>query len=56
MDVLTYFLNVCHESTRGNRHKLKYKKVQLKRTNKIFAVRMTEHCNELPRLIVESHL
>lgn len=44
-----------HERRRGSGHKLEYRKSHLnKRKKPLFSVSVTEQCNRLPRLIVES--
>ena len=53
MDRAGIFSVVCSNRTRGNGHKLKYRKFH-KNTGKNFTARMTEHWNGLPREVVES--
>jgi len=44
---------VPSERTRGNRHKLKHSKFQLKMRKNFFTLTVTEHWKRLPRGVVE---
>jgi len=47
---------VPSERTRGNRHKLKYRKFQLNVRKNFFILRVTEHQHRLPSGVVDSPL
>lgn len=42
-----------NDKKRGNRHKVKYRKFHLNRRKEIFTLRVTDHWNRLPRVVVE---
>jgi len=48
------FSVVLSNRTKGNGHKLKYKKLHLNTKKNFFPLRVTEHWNRLPREVVES--
>ena len=47
------FLVVCSNGTRGNGHKLEYKKFHVNMRKNFFTVRVTEHWNRLPAAVEE---
>ena len=53
-DGIRLFSVISTERTRGNEHKLKYKKFNLNLRKNIFTVRMVEHWSRFPRETVES--
>jgi len=53
-DAVRLFSVVPRNRTRGNGHKLKHRKFQLKMRKNFFTLRMTEPCNRLPREVMES--
>jgi len=68
MDAYKYFKGGCQEDgaklfsvvprdrTRGNGHKPKHRKFQLTKRKNVFTLRVTEHWNRLPRVVVQSPL